>query len=35
MPYATVLNAGNQIVSAKAKVLIVDDDELIPDTECY
>jgi DNA-binding NtrC family response regulator len=33
MPYATVLNAGNEMVSTKAKVLIVDDDELIRTTE--
>jgi len=33
MPYATVPNAGNAMVSAKAKVLIVDDDELVRTTE--
>jgi DNA-binding response OmpR family regulator len=33
MPYATVLNAGNEMLSTKAKILIVDDDELIRTTE--
>src|ERR1700722_15417506 len=33
MQYATVPNAGNAMVSAKAKVLIVDDDEFVRTTE--